>query len=65
MIALLTLSVLGFSFVVFYDKVKRIQQGNLLVIWAMPERNHFLRRTSLRLIEHLRQGAKKVKRTIL
>ena len=30
----------------------------------MLQRNHFLRRTSLRLLEHLRKGAKKVKRTI-
>ena len=31
MIALLNLSVLGFSFVVFHDKTKRTQQGNLLL----------------------------------
>ena len=31
MIALLNLSVLGFSFVVFHDKAKRTQQGDLLV----------------------------------
>ena len=30
MIALLNLSVLGFSFVVFHDKARRTQQGNLL-----------------------------------
>ena len=30
MIALLNLSVLGFSFIVFHDKAKRTQQGNLL-----------------------------------
>ena len=30
MIALLNLSVLGFSFVVFHDKAKRTQQENLL-----------------------------------
>ena len=29
-VALLNLSVLGFSFVVFHDKAKRTQQGNLL-----------------------------------
>ena len=32
MIALLNLSVLGFSFVVFPYKAKRTQQGNLLVL---------------------------------
>ena len=30
MIALLNLSVLGFSFVVFHDKAKRTQEGDLL-----------------------------------
>ena len=30
MIALLNLSVLGYSFVVFHDKAKRTQQGDLL-----------------------------------
>ena len=40
LIALLNLSVLGFSFVVFYDKAKRTQQGNLLGIipaWASDD----------------------------
>ena len=32
MIALLNLSVLGFSFVVFHNKAKRTQQGNLLTL---------------------------------
>ena len=32
LIALLNLSVLGSSFVVFHDKTKRTQQGNLLII---------------------------------
>ena len=39
-IALLNLSVLGFSFLVFYDKAKRTQQGNLLGIipaWASDD----------------------------
>ena len=31
LVAVLNLSVVGFSFVVFHDKAKRTQQGNLLL----------------------------------
>ena len=36
MIALLNISVLGFSFVAFHDKAKRTQQGNLSGAWWNP-----------------------------
>ena len=37
LIALLNLSALGFSLVVFHDKAKRTEQGNLLLLTPLPE----------------------------
>ena len=48
MIALLNLSVLGFSFVVFHDKAERTQQGNLLHLLTVKAKRAVLVKTNCR-----------------